>query len=115
MIFVARLLQEKCREQNRDLYLAFIDLTPTFDTVNRDLLWQILRKFGCPPAFLTILQEFHNGMYAKVVIGGQESDPFDVLVGVKQECVMAPVIFNLFLVAVTLACRNDLPSDAGIP
>jgi len=28
---------------------------------------------------------------------------------------MAPVIFNLFLVAVTLACRSDLPSDAGVP
>ena len=28
--------------------------------------------------------------------------------------VMAPDIFNLFLVAVTLACRNGLPSDAGI-
>jgi len=71
MIFVARLLQGKCREQNRDLCLAFIDLTKAFDTVNRDLLWQILRKFGCPPAFLTILQEFHNGVHAKVVIGGR--------------------------------------------
>ena len=38
MIFVARLLQEKCREQHRDLFLAFIDLTKAFDTVNRDLL-----------------------------------------------------------------------------
>jgi len=44
MIFVARLLQEKCREQSHDLYLAFIDLTKAFDTVNRELLWQILRK-----------------------------------------------------------------------
>ena len=41
MIFVARLLQEKCREQSRELYLAFIDLTKAFDTVSRDLLWQI--------------------------------------------------------------------------
>jgi len=38
MIFVARLLQEKCREQHRDLFIAFIDLTKAFDTVNRDLL-----------------------------------------------------------------------------
>jgi len=42
MIFVARLLQEKCREQNRDLYLVFIDLTKAFDTVNKDLLWNCL-------------------------------------------------------------------------
>ena len=35
-------------------------------------------------------------MKAKVTVGGRESDPFDVLVGVKQGCVLAPVIFNLF-------------------
>jgi len=115
MIFVARLLQEKCREQSRDLYLAFIDLTKASDTVNREILWQILRKFGCPPAFFTILQEFHNGVKAKVATGGRESDLFDVLVGVKQGCVLAPVIFTLFLVAVTLACRNGFSSNAGIP
>ena len=38
MMFVARLLQEKCREQHRNLYVAFIDLTKAFDTVNQDLL-----------------------------------------------------------------------------
>ena len=38
MIFVGRQLQEKCREQHQGLYLAFVDLTKAFDTVNRDLL-----------------------------------------------------------------------------
>ena len=49
-------------------------------------------------------------MKAKVIVGDRESELFDVLVGVKQGCVLAPVIFNLFLVAVTLACRNGLPT-----
>ena len=54
-------------------------------------------------------------MKAKVTIGIQESDLFNVLARVKQGCVLAPVIFNIFLVAVTLVCRNGLPSNAGIP
>ena len=56
MIFVTRQLQEKCREQHQDLCMAFVDLTKAFDTVNWDLLWNILRKFGYPPTFITILQ-----------------------------------------------------------
>ena len=30
MIFTARQLQEKCQEQNVDLYITFIDLTKTY-------------------------------------------------------------------------------------
>ena len=33
MIFTARQLQEKCQEQNVDLYMPFVDLTKAFDTV----------------------------------------------------------------------------------
>ena len=34
MIFSLRQLQEKCREQRKPLYIAFIDLTKDFDQVN---------------------------------------------------------------------------------
>ena len=40
MTFTARQLQEKCQEQNVDLYMAFVDLTKAFDTVSRDGLWK---------------------------------------------------------------------------
>ena len=35
MIFSLRQLQEKCREQGKPLYVAFIDLTKAFDLVSR--------------------------------------------------------------------------------
>jgi len=114
MIFVARLLQEKFREQHRDLFIAFIDLTKAFDTVNRDLLWQVLGKFGCPPHFLSILCEFHTDMSAHVVQEGELSKSFGVNTGVKQSCVLAPVIFNLFLVAVTLVFRHNIAAADGV-
>ena len=116
MIFVARQLQQKCREQHKDLFLAFVDLPKAFDTVNRDLLLNILRKFGCPPTFIVILQQFHTGMCAQVVMARSQSSICPVEVGVKQGCVLAPIIFNLLLVAITLVSHSDLQSSdcAGI-
>ena len=61
MIFVLRQTQDKCREQNMGLYAAFVDLTKAFDTVRRDGLWKILARHGCPPKFLTILRQLHEG------------------------------------------------------
>ena len=56
MIFTARQLQEKCQEQNVDLYMTFVDLTKAFDTVSRDGLWKIMTKFGCPPRYLAMVR-----------------------------------------------------------
>ena len=111
MICAARQLQEKCREQHQDLCLAFVDLTKAFDTVNRELLWSILRKFGCPPTFIAILQQIHTSMCAQVVMAGSQSSSFPVEVGVKQGCVLAPIIFNLLLVAMTLVSHRYLQSS----
>jgi len=38
MIFVTRLLPEKCREQNQRLFMGFVDLPKALDTVKEDLL-----------------------------------------------------------------------------
>ena len=40
MIFTARQLQEKCQEQNMDLYMTFVDLTKAFDIVIPECLWK---------------------------------------------------------------------------
>ena len=42
------------------------DLTKAFDTVSRDGLWKIMAKFGCPPRFIAMVRQFHDGMQARV-------------------------------------------------
>ncbi|KAJ8371407.1 hypothetical protein SKAU_G00114350 [Synaphobranchus kaupii] len=49
-----------------------------------------------------------------VCIGGQQSDPFKVEFGVNQGCVLALVIFNMFLLFVTLRAHEHLGEDSGI-
>ena len=74
MIFTARQFQEKCQEQNVDLYMTFVDLTKTFDTVSREGLWKIMAKFGCPAKFIAMVQQFHDGMLARVQKGAIPCD-----------------------------------------
>ena len=78
MIFTARQLQEKCQEQNMDLYMTFVDLTKAFDTVSREGFGKITAKFGCLTKFLAMVRQFHYGMFARVRNDGEFSDPFPV-------------------------------------
>ena len=96
MVFSLRQLQEKCREQGKPLYMAFIDLTKAFDLVSRDGLFKVLPKIGCPPKLLSIIKSFHDNMQGIVQYDGSYSQPFDIRSGVKQGCVLAPTLFGIF-------------------
>ena len=50
-------------------------------------------------------------MCAQVVMTGSQSSSFPVEVRVKQGCVLAPIIFNLLLVAIHFASHRDLQSS----
>ena len=41
MLFAARHVLEKCREQNLDLYMVFVDLIKPFDPASRKRLWNL--------------------------------------------------------------------------
>ena len=75
--------------------MTFVDLTKAFGTVSRDGLWKIMAKFGCPPRYIAMVQQFHDGMQARVQNDGEYSEPFLVSNGDKQGCVMAPTLFSM--------------------
>ena len=90
----------------------FIDLTKAFDTVSREALWKILLKLGCPTKFVNVLKQLHEGMQARVCSEGQFSDSFPINNGVKQGCVVAPILFILFFGAMLKDCLDG--NDKGI-
>ena len=110
MIFTARQIQEKCKEQNMDLYIVFVDLTKAFDTVSRPGLCNIL-PIGIPPKVVKIIRCFHNGMNARLV-SGSEDDEFPVTNGVKQGCTLAQTLLSFLFSMMLLSAFKD--SDPGI-
>ena len=112
--FSLRQLQEKCRLYSEDLYLLFIDLTKAFDTINREGLWAILEKVGCPKRFVDLIRSFHDGMNVTVREGSDRSQPFGVTSGTKQGCVLAPTLFSIFFSLMLNVAFKDATVGVGI-
>lgn len=70
--------------------MCFIDLTETYDSVNRGLLRTALKRFDVPPKMLAIIPQFHDGMRARVRMNnGVCLDWFDVTQALRQGCNLA--------------------------
>jgi hypothetical protein len=80
--------------------MVFVDLTKAFDSVNREGLWTVLERFGCPDHFVQVIMNLHCDMKATISSWDKLSDPFPVNNGVKQGCVLAPTLFSIYLAAV---------------
>ena len=96
MVSSLRQLQEKSREHQVSLYIAFIDLTAAFDLVSRDGLFKVLPKIGCPPKLQSMIESFHTDTKGTVQFNDSFSEPFEIRSGVKQGCVLAPTLFGIF-------------------
>ncbi|XP_076442822.1 uncharacterized protein LOC143281498 [Babylonia areolata] len=83
-----------------------------FDTINREALWTILMKLGCPRRFTILIRLFNDNMTGQVLSNGDCTNSFNISNGVKQGCVLAPVMFNLFFTQVLLYAVKDM--DLGI-
>ena len=99
MMFVIRRLQELTRKKRIPLYVCFIDLTKAYDSVDQTLVWRVLARFGVPQKMILVIHQFHDGMRTCVRLENRVcSDWFAVEQGLRQGCVLAPVLFTIFLV-----------------
>ena len=101
VLFVVRRLQELGRQRKIPLYMCFVDLQKAYDSVDRELLRKVLTRAGVLSMMIDVVHQFHDGMRARVRIDdGELSEWFDVTQGLRQGCVLSPLLFNIFFAAV---------------
>ena len=76
--------------------------------VNREALWVIMSKLGCQTKCVNLIRQFHDDMTGQVLSNGEASEPYSISNGVKQGCVLTPVLFNLFFTCVLNHAIKDL-------
>ena len=115
MVLGVRRLQELPRKARVPLCLCFIDLQEAYDSVDRSLLWQILARYGVPRRMTSVIRQFHEGMRACVRNdNGDCSEEFNVEQGLRQGCVLSPLLFNIFFAAALQVALQRFSEDPEI-
>lgn len=97
-LFNTFIAMSKRKEHNLETWVLFIDLVKAFDTVPRELLFQILRKFGLPDHFVNIVIRLHTNAKIKFEVGNIESE-VGSNIGVRQGSNEGPVLFIFIIQA----------------
>ena len=87
---------KKAREFQKNFYFCFIDYTKSFDCVDHNKLWKILKEMGIPDHLTCLLRNLYAGQEATVRTGHGTKDWFQIGKGVHQGYIFSPCIFNLY-------------------
>ena len=91
-----RWIIEKAREFQKNIYFCFIDYVKTFDCVDHNKLWKILKEMGTPDHLICLLRSLYAGQEATVRTGHGTTDWFQIGKGAWQGCILSPCLFNLY-------------------
>ena len=69
---------------NHPLYSCFIDYKAAFDSVDRDIMWEVLDRYGVPTRYINIIKAGYDGYKAGVMVDGVQGQLFEVKGGAKQ-------------------------------
>ena len=86
---------KKQESSRKNIYFCFIDYTKTFDCVDHNNLWSILKEMGIPDHLTCLLRNLYAGQEATVRTGHGTTDWFQIRKGVHQCCILSPYLFNL--------------------
>ena len=109
-----RILIEKCLEHQQELYHNFIDFKKAFDRVWHEGLWDTLRRFGIEEDLIQVIESLYKNASSAVLLGGELGEFFPATVGVRQGCILSPVLFNIFLERIMQEALSDFDSTVSI-
>ena len=89
-------ITEKASEFQKTTYFCFTDYAKTFDCVDHNKLWKILKEMGLPEHLTCLLRNLYAGQEATVRTRHGTTDWFQIGKGVCQGCILSPCLFNFY-------------------
>ena len=110
-IFNLKSIEATRLSEGKNTYMAFLDFKKAFDTVWRDGLLVAAWNSGIRGRLWRILSNLYDNVQCMVKFGDIETNFFAIDEGLKQGCVLSPILFNIFINNLTKMLKN---SNTGV-
>ena len=107
-VFALRMLMEKYREGQRELYCVFADLKKAYDRVPREELW-CMRKSGIVKKYVQLVQDMYEGSKTVVRCEMGTTESFKVEVELHHGSALSPFLFAVIMDSLTNKVRREPP------
>jgi hypothetical protein len=96
-IFCIRQILEKKWEYNEAMNQLFADFRKTYDSVTREVIYNILIEFGISLKLVRLIKMCLNKSYSRIWVGKYLSDRFSIKNGLKEGNALSPFFLNFAL------------------
>ena len=79
------------------VYVCFVDFRKAFDSVWHDGLLYKLLKINIGGNFYNVINSLYSNSTSFVKIGNSQTRSFQYARGVRQGCILSPLLFNLYV------------------
>lgn len=84
-------------DQKKKVYAFFVDFKAAFDKVSRHALIYKLHAIGVSSKFVKFVESVYSNTHSAIWTGVELSDSFETKAGVKQGCLLSPLLFSIYL------------------
>uniref|UniRef100_A0A8D8UV16 Craniofacial development protein 2 n=2 Tax=Cacopsylla melanoneura TaxID=428564 RepID=A0A8D8UV16_9HEMI len=95
-LFAYNVLVQRCLDINQNVYACFIDYNKAFDKVKHNQLIEVLKCKNLDSRDIRIIVNLYFNQIATVRVQETITDPIEIKRGVRQGCVLSPLLFNIY-------------------
>ena len=95
----------KLKDKNN--MIISIDAEKAFNKIQHPIMIKTLQKMGIESTYLNIIKAIYDKPTANIILNGEKLKAFPLKSGTRQGCPLSPLLFNIGLVVLATAIREE--------
>ena len=95
-VFSLKQLINDYKNNNTNMFVAFLDASKAFNNISHNILFERLRNKNVPIYLINFLNYWYRNQRIYIKWGSYNSDSFSVANGVRQGGILSPLLYNIY-------------------